>query len=140
MGSVFLRFGAEFVPDHIDRLRKKVNDYLELGGIVGPTAYVLMTVVDELVCNILEHGEASWVELELYPESKRVRLIFRDDGKQFDPSVSIGAKEPGVVAESESERNLGLYMVAQLVSSYTYHRLDGKVNELTLVVETEEKS
>ena len=134
-GSVFMRFGAEFGQAQVERLRERVAGTLEMGGITGPSAYVLVTVVDELVCNVLEHGHASWVELEMHPGEKAVKLVVRDDGEEFDPVKAIREKSPASALENESERSLGLYMVSQLADSCDYRRLDGKVNELSFNME-----
>ena len=135
MGYVFMRFGADFKPDNVDRLRQKVGECLLLGGIVGSNVYMLTSILDELVCNILEHGHANWLELEMHPDLKHVKLVLRDDGDQFDPGETILHKDIDTLAENEGERSLGLYMVGQMASSWNYRRVDGAVNELNLVVD-----
>lgn len=132
--SVFLRFSADFGEAEVIRMREKVGDCLDLGGVTGATAYVLVTVIDELVCNILEHSHATYVELEMHPEPGQVLLLLRDDGQEFDPAEAIMRKTPASAVENESERNLGLYMVSQLASSCNYERLDGNVNQLSFKV------
>jgi anti-sigma regulatory factor (Ser/Thr protein kinase) len=115
-------------------MREKVGDCLELGGVKGPTAYVLVTVVDELVCNILEHGGASWVELEMTPSEGVLKLQLRDDGREFDPVALIRQKGPDSALKNESERNLGLYMVSQLADSCRYSRISENVNQFSFAV------
>src|SRR5690348_16430559 len=110
-GSVFMRFGADFGEAHVERLREKVNSCLDLSGVNGTAAYVLVTVVDELVCNILEHSRASWVELELHPDDTHVRLVIRDDGQKFDSAAAILSKGDDTAVENEGDRSLGLFMV-----------------------------
>jgi len=132
--SVFLRFSADFGEAEVTRMREKVGDCLDLGGVTGSTAYVLVTVIDELVCNILEHSRATWVELEMQPGPMQVRLTLRDDGEEFDPAEAIMQKTPDHAIANESDRNLGLYMVSQLAKSCHYERLNGKVNQLSFVV------
>jgi hypothetical protein len=136
MGYVFMRFGTDFRPESVDRLRIKVGECLERGGIFGSTAFLLLNMMDELICNILEHSKASWVELEMHPEKKLVKLVFRDNGPRFDPSESMGRKDLDVTVD-DGGRSMGLYMVSQIASSWNYHRLDGGVNELNLTVNLE---
>ena len=135
MGYVFMRFGTAFQPENVDRLREKVGECLERGGIAGPTAFLLLNLMDELICNILEHSKASWVELEMHPAQKQVKLVFRDDGPRFDPSEAIKGRGDGQVPEVENDRSLGLYMVGQIAKSWNYHRVNGDVNELNLTVD-----
>jgi anti-sigma regulatory factor (Ser/Thr protein kinase) len=136
MGYVFMRFGVDFRPENVDRLREKVGECLERGGIVGTTAFLLLNLMDELVCNILEHSGATWVELEMHPDAKEVRLILRDDGEAFDPGATMSdGRELEAVASGRSERSLGLYMAGRIAKTWEYHRKDKSVNELNLVVD-----
>jgi anti-sigma regulatory factor (Ser/Thr protein kinase) len=132
MGYVFMRFGTDFRPENVDRLRLKVGECLDRGGITGSTAYLLLNLMDELICNILEHSKASWVELEMHPEPNEVHLIFRDDGSQFNPGDSMGHPSLDEAVESDEGRRMGLYMVSQIARSWDYQRLNGTVNELKL--------
>ena len=133
MGYVFMRFGTDFRPENVDRLREKVGECLERGGIAGPTAFLLLNLMDELICNILEHSKASWVEMEMHPELTQVKLVLRDDGPLFDPSNAIRGVDAAHVADHE--RSLGLYMVGQIAKSWDYHRINNAVNELNLAVD-----
>jgi anti-sigma regulatory factor (Ser/Thr protein kinase) len=135
MGYVFMRFGTEFRPENVDRLRLKVGECLERAGIFGSTAFVLLNLMDELICNILEHAQAGWVELEVHPLQEEVRLIFRDDGSPFDAAESMQAIGPEKAAGNDSGRSLGLYMVKKIAKSWNYEYLEGSVNELKLTVD-----
>ena len=139
MGYVFMRFGTDFRPENVDRLREKVGECLERGGIVGSTAFLLLNMMDELICNILEHSHATWVELELHPEAEQVRLIFRDDGTEFDPGTSLTEPHLDKAVHSDEGRSMGLYMVSQIARSWDYHRVGGKVNELKLAVDLDKE-
>jgi anti-sigma regulatory factor (Ser/Thr protein kinase) len=136
MGYVFMRFGADFRPEAVDRLREKVGECLERGGIVGTTSFLLLNLMDELICNILEHSKANWVELEMHPEPKEVKLILRDDGPKFDPGDTLREKEKELDEAVHGEgRHMGLYMVGQIVSSWNYERTKADMNELHLAVD-----
>ena len=106
MGYVFMRFGTDFRPENVDRLCEKVGECLDRGGIIGITAFLLLNLRDEFACNILEHSKATWVELEMHPVEKQVRLILRDDGQPFDPGATMrdGSELEAVTAG----RSLGL--------------------------------
>ncbi len=140
MGYVFMRFGTAFRPENVDRLREKVGECLERAGIFGSTAFLLLNLMDELICNILEHGKATWVELEVHPRSEEVTLTFRDDGPRFDPSQSMGDSGPQGALDLGEGRNMGLYIIKQNAKSWEYKYLNGNVNELNLVVELDKSS
>jgi anti-sigma regulatory factor (Ser/Thr protein kinase) len=138
MGYVFMRFGTDFRPENVDRLREKVGECLKRGGIEGSTAFLLLNLMDELICNILEHSGASWIEMEMHPHPHDVNVILRDDGKKFDPAKGLQTESPAEAAESDEGRNLGLYMVSRITSSWTYRRVDERINELDLTVDLKE--
>jgi hypothetical protein len=135
MGYVFMRFGVDFRPENIDRLRTKVGECLTRGEIKGPTAFLLLNMADELICNIMEHSEANWVELEMHPEDGQVRLIFRDNGAAFDPGVNMRDPRLREAVAKEDGRSVGLYMVSRAAKTWDYRRLGDAVNELELFVE-----
>jgi anti-sigma regulatory factor (Ser/Thr protein kinase) len=133
-GSVFVILCAGFNSEYVDRLHDRVKHYLIQCGISKTSSYVLETVVDELVCNILEHSHASWVEVEMHPNGEHVKLLLRDNGEEFDPLPAINAKGPESLEEIQGERSLGLYMVGKLAASWHYKRVDKSVNELDFIV------
>jgi anti-sigma regulatory factor (Ser/Thr protein kinase) len=140
MGYVFMRFGTDFRPENVDRLREKVGECLQRASFEGSEAFLLLNLMDELICNILEHGEATWVELEVHPDKKILNIILRDDGKDFDAGSSIAAQNSsGEAVVDPSGRHMGLYMVGHIADSWNYKRVDGAVNELNLVVDLEKK-
>ena len=140
MGYVFMRFGTDFRPENVDRLRIKVGECLERGGIKGSMAFLLLNMMDELICNILEHGHATWVELEMHPFPTEVRLIFRDDGTQFNPGNALENSNLDDAVDSENGRRMGLYMVSQVARNWRYHRVNGEVNELELTMDLKKEN
>ena len=140
MGYVFMRFGTDFRPENVDRLREKVGECLQRASIQGSTAFLLLNLMDELICNILEHGSATWVELEVHPDAEIVRIILRDDGKAFDVGGSIDAQHSDEINVDPEGRHMGLYMVGHIAETWDYQRLDGTVNELNLVVDLQKTS
>jgi anti-sigma regulatory factor (Ser/Thr protein kinase) len=139
MGYVFMRFGTDFRPENVDRLREKVGECLHRAEIEGSTGFLLLNLMDELICNILEHGAATWVELEVHPEAGRVRIILRDDGRAFDVGESIEASNVDEDKIDPDGRHMGLYMVGHIADDWDYQRLDGSINELNLIVDLSKK-
>jgi anti-sigma regulatory factor (Ser/Thr protein kinase) len=140
MGYVFMRFGTDFRPENVDRLREKVGECLQRAAIGGSTAFLLLNLMDELICNVLEHGSATWVELEVHPRETEVAIILRDDGRAFDVSHSIHAEQASEAMLDPEGRHMGLYMVGHIADRWRYRRVDGALNELDLVVDLTKKA
>jgi anti-sigma regulatory factor (Ser/Thr protein kinase) len=140
MGYVFMRFGTDFRPENVDRLREKVGECLQRAAIGGSTAFLLLNLMDELICNVLEHGSATWVELEVHPREAEVQIVLRDDGRAFDVGGSIHAEQASEAMVDPEGRHMGLYMVGHIADHWNYRRLDGAVNELDLVVDLVKKA
>jgi anti-sigma B factor antagonist len=131
-----IRSEGGFTPAQVDRLRSETGAFLALLRIPGPQAYSIVTVVDEVGCNVLEHAKASFLELELRRGLGNVQLVFRDDGVPFDPTAKVREQAAALPGDSP-ERKLGLYMVASLGDALRYERL-GSTNELSIVIPVEE--
>ncbi len=92
----------------------------------------LMIAADEIFSNIVRYsGATRWslsVELTHHPE--KVRLVFTDDGKSFDPLVH---RDPDTTlcAEERGIGGLGILIVKKTMSPVTYKRRNGK-NILTM--------
>lgn len=133
-----IRTEGGFTPEQVERFRHETAAFLALMKVPGPQAYSTVTVVDELVCNILEHAQASFLELELKSGLGVVELLFRDDGVAFDPTEQARQQVAMMPGDSE-ERNLGIYMVVNLGDGLHYERR-GPLNELTVVLPMEDRN
>lgn len=127
-----LRSEGGFTPQSVEHMRNETAAFLKLQRVPGPQAYSIVTVVDEMACNILEHAQASFVELELKTGLGVVELLFRDDGIPFDPTEKARQQAAMMPGDSE-ERRLGLYMVVSLGDGLRYERR-GKLNEVSVVL------
>jgi anti-sigma regulatory factor (Ser/Thr protein kinase) len=119
-------------------MRLLVNRLFSGAGGGNKIAYSLLTVLDELCCNMMEHSHASWIEIELRPDNEKVQVILRDDGVPFDPTEQARTTDYEAYLQTETNRQLGLYMVQELTELFHYQRLDDKVNEVTFVMKTED--
>jgi nitrate/nitrite-specific signal transduction histidine kinase len=129
-GSVTLRFLSVFGQAEVDRLREKMGSSFELIGVRAAQVHQLVSVADELICNILEHSKASWVEVGMAMNGLDVRMVLRDDGEAFDTAESI---QDSSLERSFDDRHLGHYMVRQMASRVLYGR-EGGVNRLELEI------
>jgi stage II sporulation protein AA (anti-sigma F factor antagonist) len=127
-----LRSEGGFTPQSVEHLRNETAAFLKIQRVPGPQAYSIVTVVDEMACNILEHAQASFVELELKTGLGVVELLFRDDGIPFDPTEKA-RQQAALMPGDSQERRLGLYMVASLGDGLRYERR-GNLNEVTMVL------
>jgi anti-sigma regulatory factor (Ser/Thr protein kinase) len=130
------RFPAVFDAATVDQIRQSVNLSLAQAGIFDPFAYSLVTVADEICCNVLEHGGAAWVEVDVQPGPELVRIVVKDDGREFDPMAGAEAAK-NLDDRTAVVRKLGLYMVGQLSHYCHYRRVDGLQNELTFEIKRE---
>lgn len=127
-----IRSEGGFTPEQVERLRNETSAFLTLARVPGPQAYSIVTVVDEMACNILEHSQASFLELVLKTGLGVVELLFRDDGIPFDPTEKARQQAALMPGDAE-ERRLGLYMVVNLGDGLRYERR-GNLNEVTVVL------
>lgn len=131
-----IRSEGGFTPEAVVHLREQTAAFLKLEKVPGPQAYSIVTVVDEVACNVLEHAQASYLELEIKTGLGRVELCFRDDGTPFDPTEAVRQQAALMPGDAE-ERKLGLYMVVSLGDGLRYERLEGQ-NELVLLLPARE--
>lgn len=95
----------------------------------------LMIAADEIFANIVKYSEANdWtmkIEHERYPN--RIRLVFTDDGKPFDP---LRQRDPDTTLDAADRAvgGLGILIVKKTMSPVTYARKDGR-NVLTVGLE-----
>lgn len=93
-------------------------------------------VLEEVLTNIVKYaypGAAGMMEVSCSLEDERMRLIFRDWGRPFNPLE----KEPPTLSPDINERpvgGLGIFLVQRLVDHVTYERADDR-NVLTVEFE-----
>jgi sigma-B regulation protein RsbU (phosphoserine phosphatase) len=92
----------------------------------------LMVAVDEIYSNIVRYSGASEAQIRLAKEVDTLRLIFRDNGKPYNP---LDAAEPDVTASAEDRAigGLGIFMVRKMMDNVDYMYKDNQ-NVLTLEV------
>jgi serine phosphatase RsbU (regulator of sigma subunit)/anti-sigma regulatory factor (Ser/Thr protein kinase) len=117
------------------QLRTAVATYCQREGIQQRLQRRLKVIVDELVSNLLLHAHAQGghellIEVKLDRTTEGLQLCMRDNGQPFNP---LEAPSPDVASDLEDRAigGLGLHLVRQLASSFTYRR-EGNSNVLTL--------
>ncbi|HXC63147.1 MAG TPA: ATP-binding protein [bacterium] len=110
-------------------LRQSVQGEAQRGGLSPQHGFMLLFVVDELVCNVMEHARAGFTELAIEASSSGFRLTLTDDGLPFDPAGQ--AKVP-VDTALVADRRLGLHLVGRLVDEMDYQRTPEGLNRVEL--------
>ncbi|MEA4854041.1 MAG: SpoIIE family protein phosphatase [Christensenella sp.] len=109
----------EFVEETI----AKYNVPMEIAAKVNIAA-------EEIYSNIVRYSTAQNATIECAITNTRIKLIFTDDGKPYDPTSNM---DPDITLSAE-ERNiggLGIYMVKKIMDEVTYEYRDG-LNILTV--------
>ena len=109
-----------------------VEEQLEQFEVPVKVSTKLMVAVDEIYSNIVRYSGASEAHVRMIKEADTLRLIFRDDGKPYNP---LDAKEPDITASADDRAigGLGIFMVRKMMDDVQYMYKDGQ-NVLTLTM------
>ena len=107
-----------------------VEENLETFEVSMKLTMKLMVAVDEIYSNIVLYSGASEAQVQIEKEANVLSIVFRDNGKPYNP---LEAKEPDITASVEERPigGLGIFMVRKLMDSVEYKHKDGQ-NVLTL--------
>ena len=107
-----------------------VEEHLEAFEVPMKLTMKLMVAVDEIYSNIVRYSGATEAQIRLAKEVDTLRLVFRDNGKPYNP---LDAKEPDITTsvEDRSIGGLGIFMVRKMMDNVEYMYKDGQ-NVLTL--------
>jgi anti-sigma regulatory factor (Ser/Thr protein kinase) len=98
---------------------------------LAPAALVdLRVALDEVVANLVEHGDASEIRVRLAVHDGLLEAIVEDDGTPFDPR-SAPPPELGRPLAERQVGGLGLHFVRNLIAEVDYSSRSG-VNRLVL--------
>jgi anti-sigma regulatory factor (Ser/Thr protein kinase) len=122
-------------PEKVDEVRRTAESWLLQGGVDISVRAAVVTVLEELCTNIMEHSTASQLEVSLAWFKEGVLIAVQDDGAAFDPLNLIRERDYSKgLANHRSDRSLGLYMVKELTRSLRYFREMEGVNRLVMEV------
>ncbi len=137
--SDFMLFGKNFgvtederfeisVENNIDdvvKASKSAYDYAIAKGVDEKRANAVSLLIEEVGCNIVKFAfddeKKHWLDIVLIYKDNRVVLLFRDNGKAFDPIAYANKNEVG----------LGLKIVRGIAKRFEYGNILG-LNELWL--------
>ena len=98
-----VRGGASEILAHTLRFAKQV-------GLGGRTRYRLGIVAEELVRNVIEHGDpqtGSRVDVTLVHADTGIEIHITDKGRAFDPRTTLDRSEGAVSAQPEKGSAVG---------------------------------
>ena len=135
MNDCVLRFPATL--DGFAGASEALRLLLDERGLEGRSRYYVELVFEEIVANIVRHGEAEHlepeVEVALAFEAAAVVLRFRDDGTPFDPREHVPDRSG---QEDERLGGFGIKIVRHVSSTVDYERTADAQNCLTVTIAT----
>ena len=122
--SFTYRLETPFTTDKIRAMREAQLKLCESNGVPEAIMWDVVALADELVCNIIEHSNATWMEFKLaFQPDEEPLLTFKDNGEAFDPTAPKDLPE-------QHERGMGLGMIRNIAHDVTYRRLTDGVNQI----------
>lgn len=96
-----------------------VEEHLEQFKVPMSLNTKMMIALDEIYSNIVRYSGASEAQIQLVKETDTLKLIFRDNGKPYNP---LDAKEPDITSSAEDRAigGLGIFMIRKLMDGVEY--------------------
>jgi serine/threonine-protein kinase RsbW len=110
--------------ENLSLIRALVKTYLEMQNIEGRDIYQLLSVVDELATNVVEHGyqyKPGDIIIEIQKSNNVVHLVVEDNGVGFDDSKV-----------SKEEGGMGLFLARAIADDF---KIEKKINGTIFKVE-----
>ena len=126
-----LRFNQGIGANDVQSIRQSVQAEASSAGLGAQQGFVMVFVVDELVCNVMEHARAAWLELKIEADPKGFRCQLLDDGMPFDTAGSVMSASKTDL-KGEDDRRLGLNLIGRLVDNVSYQRTAEGLNQVEL--------
>jgi anti-sigma regulatory factor (Ser/Thr protein kinase) len=126
-----VKFPKGFGETDVKAMRAAVRAEASQSGLPPKQGYVLLFVVDELSCNVMEHGRASWAELKVQTHAAGFNLVLTDDGIPFDTAAhALSVRDLDL--KDAGERRVGLNFVGRLVDQILYQRTPDGLNKVEI--------
>jgi serine/threonine-protein kinase RsbW len=120
--------------DQLATVRAFVRERVAAAGADAETSDDLVQAVDELVCNVVEHGYAGRpgsVEVAFLESAAELAFRIRDDAPPFDPTT---VPEPPLDLPLERRRlgGMGVHLARALTDGFDHRILPTGGNEVTV--------
>lgn len=113
-----------------------IVEQAEAAGFTPEDVYAIQIAVDEASSNIIDHAYGGEnlgdIEIAVREERQSLRIILRDHGKPFDPTIT---PEPDIHSplEIRKERGLGIYFMRKMMDQVLFEFSPRQGNKLILV-------
>lgn len=110
----------------LNRFVQSVTDDLQLNKSLS---HNIKLAVEEVAVNIMDYAYIADIKGQLKVEAmatdKRLKFIFTDSGRPFDPT-SVSRADTTLTVEDRPIGGLGILLVRNLMDSINYERIDGQ--------------
>jgi anti-sigma regulatory factor (Ser/Thr protein kinase) len=128
---IAMSFPGGLGAQDVQQIRHAVQEEASARGLGPQHGFMLLFVVDELCCNVMEHSRAAWAELKVEANPTGFRLVLTDDGVPFDLAGQVRSAS-GKDLKGEDDRRLGLNLIGRLVDDLKYDRTPEGLNRVEL--------
>lgn len=128
---IAMNFPQGLGANDVKVIRQQVQSEATSKGLGPQQGFMLLFVVDEVVCNVMEHSRAAWAELKVEANSAGFRLQMTDDGVPFDLAGQVKSTV-GQDLKGQDDRRLGLNLIGRLVDDLRYDRTPEGLNRVEM--------
>jgi serine/threonine-protein kinase RsbW len=102
-----------------------IEAHLAATGVPQAAAAPVLIAFDEVVSNILDHGRAASVQVDVRVAGGRIAVEIADDGAAFNP-IAADTPDTSQSVEDRPIGGLGIHLVRTLMDSVDYDRSSGR--------------
>lgn len=122
--SVHLRVRNDL--SEVLRIVTALEEICDAGGVPADVKADVTLAVDEIISNVIRHGEADEsIEVRVDLLDNAVRIEIEDDGKAFNP-LTAPAPKFDVPIEERRPGGMGIFLTKHMMSEITYKRTNGR--------------
>lgn len=110
--------------DDITQLEPFIAQATEQAGMEDKEANRLRLAAEEAVANVINHGEATRIDLQTELVGDQLVLTINDDGKPFDPTQE-STTDLSVPPDKRPPGGMGIILLHQMSDNLTYQRIEG---------------
>lgn len=116
--------------EDIAALSPFISQVTKRAGMEEKEAKRIRLAVEEAVANVINHGEATNINLQTTVEDNMLVFTIDDDGQPFDPTQA-SATDLSVPPDQRPPGGMGIILLHQMTDGLAYQRIDGR-NILTM--------
>jgi anti-sigma regulatory factor (Ser/Thr protein kinase) len=135
-GGKNLRFDLHGGLDEhkIREVRDSLKSWFTLAEMDKGLSGILVILIEEIFTNIMDHSNATWIELGLAWFNDGTVITINDNGQEFDPTAKLHDKDFSHSLDEHADRHLGLIMVRKMCQRFVYFRTPDGINQIVMEV------